>query len=83
MKRLFITNIVPNGIGIIGAHGFYQNGSVYSLVCVDGIQYDPTLTDTVRQQLIDGIVSKFNSSKQFSTVASEADIVFSEIEILC
>ena len=83
MVRLVITNFVGNGPGAIGCHGFYHNAAVYSTVSVDGIEYDPTILTTVREQILSGVVQKFNESKGVFGLQNESDVIVSDVEVMC
>lgn len=83
MARLVITNFVAGGYGAIGCHGFYQNGMLYQIVGIDGIAYDPTISTSVRAQVLDNVVAKFNESKSTFNLQTEPDIIASDIEVMC
>lgn len=83
MARMFITGFRPNSQFAIGLTGFYHDvaSGAYSGVDIDNIPYDPTLSTTVRQQVLDSMVPYMNQ-RLIDMNITAAPLIASDIEIV-
>lgn len=83
MARFFVTGFVSHTAAHVGIRGFYNDVETQQFAAVDvlDIQYDPTLSTTVRQQILDNMIPRIQSALE-SAGLNIAQLIATDIEIV-
>lgn len=84
MAKLFITSFDPWQHSVAACRGFFQAGDVFIAIDLENVPFDPTISTSVRQQILDGIVDAANIKlvEYGPGVQSHLPLIATDIEMI-